>query len=1152
MKQNRFAKSVISVTSHRVDEGRTAARDEATLRQIWVDKAEEIIREKEARKREKAEKRVAKKSAYGNVSKRIEVGDESDEAEAEGDEVNEEAGEGEARVAEKTEEGADEAFAGQFSLEQCVSVVRERHQQRVTQQGIEDLSSGSRGRGVRRNGDAEYSRSEFERRTKSARYQEILQKRQLLPAYAMKDEILRMITDPHKRVLVVSGDTGCGKTTQIPQLVLDDAIMKKVGVNIVVTQPRRISAISVAERIAQERLEQVGQTIGYHVRLEAKKSAQTKLTLLTTGILLRRLQLEGDLADVTHVFVDEVHERDINTDFLLIVLRSLLAQRKDLKVILMSATINADLFANYFQKDFVTDRINIPGRAFPVTTFFLEDALEHTGLSVEPASDCVYRGPSKKKSVDTSRADADRDRLLRSAFVKNLNTTGTLRPKAAVSSALTVELARTPYSDKTLVSLEKIDEEVINKDLIRALVVSMCKKPDAGAILVFVPGLSDIRDVIDAIRSAPEIGRRDGFLILPLHSSLSTAEQARVFTVPPAGVRKIVVSTNIAETSVTIEDVVFVIDTCRVKENRYDETSKCTILDEMWTSQANTRQRRGRAGRVRAGICYHLTSSYQYNKLPAYVVPEMLRVSLEDLVLQILALDLGDPFEFLGSALSPPDAASVQNAIQYLEALSAVYVDYSAEYDEGDESVVVRITPLGFHLAAMPLSPSLGKLMLYGVLLKCIDPVLTIAAISSSKNPFVYSFEDPTRADEARLSFLEGDSDLLTTAKAYEAWRSIAIGESTRAGGGGGGNSNKSSHTSGRINAKGDWRAAEDYCRLHCLSPQAMQSIHQIRGQFLDLLIDIGFLAPSMTLLNVLESDWNRNGNSIDMIKCVVCAGLGSNFMLVPEQAFTPGTKRLPKRLSETPLTSNRGATSEIFVHPSSVLSNTVTISSPYMVFLEAVLTSKLYARDVTSVSPLMMVLFGGRVSRVGNTNGKPVEVLSVDDWLHFSMPKELSMCILALRDAVEEAFIERVLDPAAAGEEWSEVLSVMEELVEHGGGDEGPKASSVSSSTEKDVWRTNSSVSGLGSSKSVSLLQKPAVNLSAHQMQLGQTPPPLPPGFRQPQPGRKPSASAAAGNGSSNGVMQPTMTSRVTSSKGPRKSNMLRDMLDDIYDEDG
>ena len=313
--------------------------------------------------------------------------------------------------------------------------------------------------------------------------------------------------------------TGCGKTTQVPQLVLDDMIRNGCGAeaHMVVTQPRRISAIGVANRIADERCEQVGETAGYSIRLENKRSSKTRLLLCTTGILLRRLQCDPDLASVSHVFVDEVHERDLNTDFLLIVLKDLLARRKSLKLVLMSATLNSLAFSDFFGGCPV---VSIPGRAFPVKENRLEDILQMTGYEVPEDSDYALK-------VNESRPARFSKSALRKMYY----------PK---------------YSLSTITSLSIVDESVINYELIAELLEHICLNNEEGAILIFLPGIGEITKAIEELYKK-ELFQSSKTVIYPLHSSLSTAEQTAIFEVPPEGVRKIVVATNIAETSITIE-----------------------------------------------------------------------------------------------------------------------------------------------------------------------------------------------------------------------------------------------------------------------------------------------------------------------------------------------------------------------------------------------------------------------------------------------------------------------------------------------------------------------------------------------------------------------------------------------------------------------
>jgi hypothetical protein len=363
----------------------------------------------------------------------------------------------------------------------------------------------------------------MEDKLSSRQYEAILRQRRKLPAYKAREELVRTIAN--NQVTVVSGETGCGKSICTPQFVLDDMILRNMGsqANIIVTQPRRISAVGVAERIAFERLESVGDTCGYSIKLERKASSRTRLLLCTTGILLRRLQCDPDLASVSHVFVDEVHERDLNTDFILIIFKELLKRRPSLKLVLMSATLNAESFVRFFPE---SATISIPGRSHPVREYRLEDALQHTGFEIPENSDYA------KKNVAGKRDGITKKELRR------------LYPN---------------YRSSVIKSLEIVDESVINYELLAQLLLYIVETEGDGAVLVFLPGIVEISKALDEIRRIEKF-QSPAFRIYPLHSSLSTSDQVSVFEVPPRGVRKIVLASNIAETSITIEGAVFFVE----------------------------------------------------------------------------------------------------------------------------------------------------------------------------------------------------------------------------------------------------------------------------------------------------------------------------------------------------------------------------------------------------------------------------------------------------------------------------------------------------------------------------------------------------------------------------------------------------------------
>lgn len=296
---------------------------------------------------------------------------------------------------------------------------------------------------------------------------------------------------------------GSGKTTQVPQFVLDDMISRDSGAyaNILVTQPRRISAIGVAERMAKERCEMIGQTVGYAIKLERRVSGKTRLLLCTTGILLRRLMGDPDLASVSHVFVDEVHLRDIQTDFCLIVLREILKRRKKLKLILMSATLNAEIFAAYFEGCAI---VSIPGRTHPVQEFRLEDILEETDHDLR--EDFMVKNKEEFNQSHLSRT------ALRRLYL----------PK---------------YSLKVIQTMSLVDEALINYPLLVELLEHICLNKEDGAILVFMPGLAEIAKAIDELRKT-EFFQSQAVLIIPLHSNLSSVEQTSVVSLIQLGVHR--------------------------------------------------------------------------------------------------------------------------------------------------------------------------------------------------------------------------------------------------------------------------------------------------------------------------------------------------------------------------------------------------------------------------------------------------------------------------------------------------------------------------------------------------------------------------------------------------------------------------------------
>jgi ATP-dependent RNA helicase DHX29 len=453
----------------------------------------------------------------------------------------------------------------------------------------------------------------------------------------------------------------------------------------------------------------------------------------------------------------------------------LLERRPELKVILMSATVDANKFSNYLDNAPI---MTVPGRTFPVQTQYLEDAIELT----------QYAGATEKTQPDGRNSDDDDDEIT--------------SDKSGVPSKLP------GYSPATRNVLSTYDEYAIDYDLIVRLIEAVAYDPQlsrfSNAVLVFLPGIAEIRQLNDLLGGHPSFNRQ--WLIYPLHSTISSEDQQAAFLMPPPGVRKIVLATNIAETGVTIPDITCVIDTGKHKEMRFDERRQLSRLTQSFISRANAKQRRGRAGRVQEGLCYHLFTKFRHDTLMTdQQTPEMLRLSLQDLVMRTKICKLGDIEETLSQALDPPSSRNIRRAIDALIEVDAL--------TPGED-----LTALGRQIAKLPLDAHLAKLVLLATTFACVDVAITIAAILSSKSPFLTPFGAKQRADIARLAFKKGDSDLLTTYNAYKAWRAVCT-------------------TPGRSEMQ--------FCHKNFLSPQNLGNIEDLKAQLLSSLIEAGFIQLS-------------------------------------------------------------------------------------------------------------------------------------------------------------------------------------------------------------------------------------------------------------------------------------------------------------------
>ncbi|XP_060781117.1 ATP-dependent RNA helicase TDRD9 isoform X2 [Neoarius graeffei] len=520
-------------------------------------------------------------------------------------------------------------------------------------------------------------------------------------------------------VVIIRGATGSGKTTQLPQFILDYYTEKGAPCSMVVTQPRKIGASSIARWVAKQRKCTLGSLVGYQVGLEKMATEHTRLIYMTTGVLLQKLVAAKSLTEFTHIFIDEVHERTEELDFLLLVVRKLLhSNSRFVKVILMSATINCAEFAEYFGTP-IRNRINpayvfeVEGAPYMVEEFYLDDL----------------------KTILPFRMDIP----------------------LPDDPCISVEMYNVAVS-----LIQKFDE-METKEQSRLEQDGGPSLPERGSVLVFLPGLAEIQYMQEALAKLV----RKRLQVYPLHSTVTLEEQNGVFLVPAPGYRKIILSTNIAESSVTVPDVKYVIDFCLVRHLVCDKETNYQSLQLTWASKTNCNQRRGRAGRVSKGFCYRLvTRTFWDNEIPEYTIPEMLHSPLANTLLKVKLLDMGDPRSLLSTALTPPNLDDIERTILQLKEMGALSVcSSSIKRFDGD------LTFLGRVLAHLPVDLYFGKLIILGHIFGCLEECIIIAASLSLKSFFAMPSLQQLPGYRSKLSFAQGvHSDPIAFVHAFKAW----------------------------------------------------------------------------------------------------------------------------------------------------------------------------------------------------------------------------------------------------------------------------------------------------------------------------------------------------------------------------------------------
>ncbi|GAB0497266.1 hypothetical protein MMPV_008590 [Pyropia vietnamensis] len=540
----------------------------------------------------------------------------------------------------------------------------------------------------------------------SSQYWGILETRRKLPVHEARAELLSLLGT--HQVLVLVGETGSGKTTQVPQFLVD------AGYRVACTQPRRVAATSVAKRVAAEMDVQLGMEVGYAVRFDDCCGTKTVLKYVTDGMLLREAMSDPDLESYSVIILDEAHERTLSTDVLMGLFKEVLRRRPDLKLIVMSATLDAGKFQEYFVG---APLMKVPGRVFPVS-------IRYTSRPVDNYVD------------------------------------------AAVEQ-----------------------------------VVKIVAEEPPGDVLVFLTGEEEIeeacRRIRDDIRCLPYPACDLPVAVLPLYASLPPREQAKVFDDPPRPRRpggpvgrKVICATNVAETSLTIDGVVYVVDTGFSKQKVYNPRARVESLLVSPISRASAKQRAGRAGRTRPGTCYRLyTESAFASELKETTYPEILRSNLGNVVLQLKMLNINDLVHF--DFMDPPAPETLMRALELLNYLNALS-------DEGD------LTELGASMAELPLPPELSAALLASVKLGVSGALLTIAAmLSSTTNIFLRPKSDRARADSAHQRFHHTYGDHLTLIRTFDAYSAVSSKDQAR----------------------------DKWCWDNYLNPRALQSATSVRSQ---------------------------------------------------------------------------------------------------------------------------------------------------------------------------------------------------------------------------------------------------------------------------------------------------------------------------------
>ncbi len=639
-----------------------------------------------------------------------------------------------------------------------------------------------------------------------------------LPITTKKDEIIASISK--NQVVIISGETGSGKTTQIPKFCL--AAGRGIDGKIGCTQPRRIAATTVSRRIAEEFGEELGKSVGYKIRFKDTTGRNTYIKMMTDGILLAETQNDPHLTEYDTIIVDEAHERSLNIDFILGILKNLLKERKDLKLIITSATIDTEKFSKAFGNASV---IEVSGRMYPVEVryFPTDSALENSGEQTH------------------------------------------------------IEMAAQ--------AVEQLQQE-----------------SHFGDILVFMPTEQDIRETCELIEGK----NYKNTVTLPLFSRLSASEQSRVFS--RSRHRKIIVATNIAETSITIPGIKYVIDTGLARISQYTPRSRTTSLPVTAISKSSANQRKGRCGRIENGVCIRLFTENDFQDRPLFTPPEILRANLAEVILRMIALDLGDIANF--PFIDRPAQKSIHDGFDLLYELGAIA--QKSDLNKPKPTKGVCLTEKGKLMAKMPVDPRLSRMLVEAQAEGCHQEIAVIASALSIQDPRERPAEKAQEADQIHKTFLDASSDFTTLLNIWNAYHQAR----------------KKEKTTGRI---------KKFCKTHFLSFKRMREWQDIYFQISEILGEYRLQENKpetsdnrMRPKTLFRAPITEDSALYAAIHKSILSGFLSNIALKKEKNIFQGTKG-----------------KEVMIFPGSTLFNH---AKTWIVSAEMVETTRLFARTCANI----------------------------------------------------------------------------------------------------------------------------------------------------------------------------------------------------------